>query len=374
MKKILAVILCLTLATSLFGCGIKTAQPTQTSTTAPKESEEPTGTLPVSTDEVVTQMPMVSVSLPITTETLKAEDGKDIFHYTYQTMSLVLPEAEIADKVIIDFLNRVDSTASAVESMRANAQSHYVSGQEFIPYLYSLSYSPMRIDQGVLSLAGAHITYAGGAHTDTTCYAANYDLTTGQVLTLGSILKHIDKKDALKDLVLNSLANLTKDVYLFEDYKDIASKRFEKDESTDEDWYFSDTGLCFYFSPYEIAPYSSGTIVAEVPYGSLTGIIDDAFFPPERNVASGKLLEVPFEDADLTQYTQIAELIFQKETVKTLYYTDKMLQNLKISYTDPLTGRVTVVFATQHLTPGDAVMLEAPEDIKAKLEISFKEN
>ena len=374
MKKYLAVILCLTLTASLLGCGIKTAQPTQTSTTAPKETQAPTQTVPASTDLVITQQPMVSVSLPITTETLKAEDGSDIFHYSCQNMSLVLPEAEIADKVIIDYLNRVDSVSSSVESIRASAKNHYVSGQDFIPYLYSISYSPMRIDQGVLSLAGAHITYSGGAHTDTTCTAANYDLTTGQVLTLGSILKHIDKKDALRELVLSALTNLAKDVYLYEDYKDTVNKRFEKDESTDEDWYFSDTGLCFYFSPYEIAPYSSGTIVAEVPYASLAGIIDDAYFPPERNVTSGKLMEVSFDSADLTQYTQIAELVFQKESAKTLYYTDKSIENFKISYPDPLTGKTTVVFATQHLTPGDAVMVEAPDEIKAMLEICYNEN
>ena len=91
-------------------------------------------------------------------------------------------------------------------------------------------------------------------------------------------------------------------------------------------------------------------------------------------MASGTLLEVPFDSADLAQYTQIAELIFQKESTKTLYYTDKTLQNLKISYIDALTGKKIVVFATQHLTPGDAVMVEAPEEVKKMLEISYNEN
>lgn len=374
MKKLFAAVLSFILVFTLAACGTQVAQPTQTSTTAPEVTDAPTETTPVSGEEVITQMPMVSVSLPITKDTETAEDGAEIFHYTYQTMSLVLPEPEIADKVIVDFLGRVDRVAGSVESIRQSAQSQYISGQSFTPYLCAITYSPMRIDQGVLSLFGSCITYSGGAHTDTTNMAANYDLTTGQVLTLGSILKHIDKKTELCGLVLEVLKGMDEDVYLYEDYADTVGSRFKRDESADEDWFFSENGLCFYFSPYEIAPYSSGTIVAEVPYSKLVGIIGDAYFPPESHASNGKLFEVPFEDADLTQYTQIAELIFQKETAKTLYYTDTMLRNFKITYADPVTGKMTVVFATQALTPGDAVMVEAPEEIKALLQVSYSEN
>ena len=59
---------------------------------------------------------LLSVSVPAVTETSSADDGTIIFQYTYQHMSLILPDAAVANKIIIDFLNRVDTTQDTADS------------------------------------------------------------------------------------------------------------------------------------------------------------------------------------------------------------------------------------------------------------------
>ncbi len=362
MKKQIALLLALTFFFTLTGCR---STPDASQTSSATEQTVQTGTLPVK------QRPLVAVSIPAATVTETAQDGTVLFRYTSQHMQLIAPDSEVADKVILDFLNRIDKSNVSAEDLRQQAVEQFDSAKAWTPYAYRVIYNPTRVDRGILSLYGTELVFSGESHPNYNCLSVNYDLITGEPLTLGAILTHENALPSLKALLLSQLNAIKEEKYLREDYKSIVGRRFEGEESYDEDWFFTLTGLSFYFPPYEIAPYSSGTIIAEIPYEKLTGIIDDAFFPAEQEYADGAVTLTALKDTDLTQITQIAELTLDPEAENYLLQTDHAVQNLQIHYTDPETGECYTPFAVEQLTDADAVKLEISQDTAKNLTVSY---
>jgi hypothetical protein len=141
--------------------------------------------------------------------------------------------------------------------------------------------------------------------------------------------------------------------------------------SLDESWFFSENGLCFYFDPYDIASYASGIIIAEIPYEKLAGIMADEFFPAEPEATDGTITVTPKSDADLSQVSQIAELILDPEAESYILMTDTAVQNLSITQTDPVTGKSYQVFAMQQLTYEDALRIQVSDEIAAQLSYRY---
>lgn len=359
MKKLLALLLSFVIL--LGGC----ADAPESTTSSTADSVQ-TGNQPVK------QRPLVAVSVPASTVTETAPDGTTVFRYTSQHMQLIMPDSEVADSVVLDFLNRIDRSNASAEDLRQQAMSQNAEAQNRTVFEYKVIYNPTRIDQGILSLYGTEMVFSGEAHPNYNCLSVNYDLITGECLTLGSILTHENALPSLEALLLSQLSAMKEDKYLREDYKEIIRRRFEGEESYDEDWFFTPTGLCFYFPPYEIAPYSSGIILAEIPYEKLTGIMDDAFFPAEQEVVKGTVTATPLPEADLTAFTQIAELTLDVGGDDYLLHTDHAVQNLQILYTDPDTQETYTAFMLQQLTDGDAVRLKVSPETAKRLTVSFQ--
>lgn len=346
----------------LAGCQPATPVETFPNTTEPSttefvpETSQHTQILPVAEN-------LYSVAVPVTAEYDSAEDETVIFSYKYQTMHLIHPDRDVADKIIIDFLGRIEDTRAGAEELYDAVKSKDHTSAVFEPSSYQVHYNPMRIDQGVLSLHG-HISQTGdSAHSNVQCTSASYDMVTGDALTLGSILYRADVKDQLCDIVISALEKRT-DLNLYDDFRDSVKRRFSRDESQDEDFYFTSSTLNFYFSPYEIAPYSSGTVTVALPYHQLTGIIGDAFFPAEQNNSGGAINVCPFEDAELDKFTQFAEIIVDPGSTKLLLTTDDVVQDIRIqalSWDDDSSAPVDpiTIFAANILTSHEAILLDA---------------
>lgn len=358
MKKILCFIICLSLL--LAGCG--------------NPNTDETGTVPHTATEYVTapvvilpqQEAMYAVSVPAISESTLAEDGTVIFSYTHQSMMLTVPDPEVASKVIIDFLSRNDAASEVAEIIRASAKANYNGSSDWTPYLYNITYSPTRMDQGVLSLFGSCVTYSGTSHPERLSVSASYDLVTGDVLTLGSIMSSQATTQDFCDLVLKSLQKIKDTKYLYDGYENTVKQRFSEDESFDQDWYFSTTGLCFYFVPYEIAPYSSGVIIAEIPYEELVGLLYDGYFPAERESTAGSIQVTALDKSDTAPFTQIAELVLDADGEMVFLHTDGILWDVKIEYgawdtsLEAFAPVYTPLFSGS-LTPGDAIMIQSNE-------------
>ena len=354
MKKYLSFILCICFV--LAGCAVKMPQEPLSTTT-------PTVT---AHDAIVPQQEaMYSVSVPVVAENTLAEDRTVIFSYTRPTMMLTIPEPDIANKVIIDFQSRIEKTSSTASAIRASAENRYNETENWTPHLYNITYNPTRIDPGVLSLIGTCVTYTGGSHPERLSVAANYDLVTGDVLTLGSIMSASATTTDFCNLAISALNALKDQKNLYDDFESYVYTRISRDESQNQDWYFSTTGLCFFFDPYEIAPYASGTIIAEIPYSDLAGLIYEGYFPAEQEITSGTI-SAQMLDAENVPFTQIAELVLDADGDMALLYTDGIVWNVTVEYgawdtaNESFAPVYTALFSSA-LSPGDGIMIQSNE-------------
>lgn len=385
MKRSLAVIVAIALL--LTGCAFSsvdtdTQEPTNqetlnaitTDATEIPENEKTGNQTELNEQQNSATLPMITVSVPVSSVDTTADDGTVIFRVITQTMHLVMPDPEVADRIIVDFLNRIDHVASTHEETLQQAESAYNPAEPWTPYLCSITYAPQRIDQGVLSLCGSNVHYSGGAHPVLTPRAANYNVVTGDVLTLGSIITDESAVEKLCALTIEKLSAIAEEKYLRDGFEETVKQRFTTEESYDEDWYFSADGLCFYFDQYAIAPYASGVITAEIPYAELVGIIDDAFFPPEQDACTGEITAKAAEITDMAKFTRISEVVLENEAPMYVISTNDAVQNLRIVLTDAELSSYYTVFAAQTLSNTDAVVIQTNVDPSHKIDIYYESN
>lgn len=363
MKKILSILLCTAMLLCLPACkdtdeAVPTTTQTIPATTA--ESMLPEETLP---QVDLPDIPVAAVTLTPTTEAEILPDGTVLFEYNYPTIHLSLPDGEMAETVMLDFLNRIDATGAEAQQVKEAAEEFYTGKTGWNTYFYNLTYSPMRIDAGLLSLYGMESSYSGGMHPNHNACAVNYDLTTGKALKLRHILTADASADKLTSLICSVLAQ--KADILFSDYALCVEDRFAGDFGADEQWYLSDNGLCFFFSPYEIAPYNAGTIIAELPYEALTGILLDDFFPHETVITKGTIRVQALEDlAGLNNYSNYSEITLDAEGTSVLITTNSLVYQVKVELGEwNADGTVftpySTVFAANAMNRDDAIILKA---------------
>ncbi len=354
-------LLSITLAALLLLCACQNqaAAPTEP-VTEPSASENVTvPDLPVDTTPVFENM--YSIALPITTENYYSEEQQLIYSYTYQTMYAVCQDRDVSDKIIMNFTDRIEKTRKTSNDILSSAEASFT--PDSTPYSYEIQYNVTRIDQGVLSLFGHAVQIGDTPRANSKLHSVSYDMVTGDVLTVGSILYHLDTKDDLAVLAIKTL-EARDDITLFEDYKTTVSARFTRDESTDEDFYFSKNGLCFYFAPSEIASRSYGTVTIEIPYSELTGIIGDAYFPAERSYSGGSIEIHKFSDADLNSYQQFVDVIADENSTKLLLTTKTAVQDIKLYEMFWTADGLTYIpakniYASNFLSSENAILLEA---------------
>ena len=315
---------------------------------------------------------LLAVSVPAVSEKFTLEDGTELFSYTAQHMQLILPDEEIADKVILNFLNRIDAAQLDAENVLTAAQNDYQTDEEWFPYFYQIIYSPTRIDYGMLSLYGTQNSYNGGMHGSRSCVAVNYDLTTGDVLTLGSIMHMDATKEDFIQVVIQKLGEVADEYYLFDGYEDGVRSRLGGDENLYEDFFFTATGLNFFFSPYEIAPYSSGIITVEIPYSELPGLIYDGYVPAEREIVKGKMHTASFMDTNMEQFNSMAEVTLTTGEEILVIYPEGNVEDIRI--TVPGNGMNLpeyTVFAALEMSDQNAVVMSLPEEDIDGITVSY---
>lgn len=362
MRKYMVFFLCVLLLV-LCACKKQPEPTTIPTTTAPEVTTVPT-TVPETTQAQldIPHLPLTAVTMTTITET--APDGQ--FEYSYPNVHLHLSDPAITEKVSLELLNRIDATRTAAKDVMDEGG-----------YFYNVGYIPTRVDPSVLSLFGSHTSYAGGMHPSTQCVSVTYDLTTGDVLLLTDVLTLGCTAADLSPLVVDALAALSEDVYLYSDYPTVVEERFGQDLSADLGWYLSNRGLCFYFSPYEVAPYSTGTVTAEIPYEKLVGILRDSYFPMEKSGTVGTIDATLFGQTDPDQFEQFAEVIIDKEGEAVLLHTEGLVYDVTIEYgTWDSEGTVftptTTVFAASSLTPYDGVLVQVYfPDVMPNLRLTY---
>lgn len=370
MKKNLALLLCMIFL--LTGCSTNhqtaAALPETLPEATPDAVSEPTASETAEPDE----NELFAVSVPAVTERFMLEDGTELFSYTAQHMQLILPDEEVADRVILDFLNRVDAARLDAESTLTAAQNDYQPEMNWFPYFYQIIYSPTRIDRGVLSLFGTQNSFSGAMHGSLSCVSANYDLTTGDVLTLGSIMHMDASSEDFIAAITSKLAEMTEEYSLFPDYEDGVRSRLGGDENLYEDFFFTATGLSFYFAPYEIAPYSSGIITVEIPYSELTGLIYDGYFPAEREKIQGSMHTGSFMETDMEQFDSMAEVTLAAGEEILVAYPEGTVEDVRITIPgDNINMPEYTVFAALAMSGRNAIVISLEQEDMEGITISY---
>ncbi len=370
MKKSMIAFLCLT-AILLTACGKHPAATDPPATTAPTASPtEAAVTAPPQTPTTPDVPPsienMFSASMPIRVETRKTEYGTVLSSFSSQEMELIIPDSDVAENIKNDFYGRIELYRMDAEEVHARAEEMYQNGGLPAPLSYDIHYDVMRIDQGILSLYGELVFPSDGARNSVQCVSACYNLISGDVLTLGSILYRDDCKKQLEDLLLAELNTMKDEFGLYEDFAETVKDDFSKDESTLENFYFTNTGLCFYFSPSQIASRTTGPIIAEIPYQNLVKVIGDEFFPGERTYTKGSVNVSDFTTDAVSKYQQFAQIIASDSDVsqKILLTCDSKIQNVRIhriirgGYAAMITD-TRVIYVSNMLSSTNAILFEA---------------
>lgn len=378
MKKIISVILCLGLLLSVCGCKEEQTPETEPSstpvTTAPEETEP---SLPQETTEPMPQyqLPLLSVSIPLINETFRANDGTALLNYAYQDISLILEDHQVADAIVIDFLNLVDPSGASISKVLRDAREDYGNADSFSAYTFKRVYSPMRLDAGVLSMYGTQTLSTAQTHNTTAGISVTYDLVTGQRLSLKQVLNADYSADALTKAIIKALSPSAEKGILYSDHAYVITEMFSTNTPIDN-WYLSATGLCFYFAPYEIAPYSAGTIVAEVPYSELNGILKDVYFPPEEIELKGIVTFTDFSGADLDGILQFVELVLDEDGTEYLLHASGAVRNVRIEIgawlSDGSFASEATLFAAATLCHDDALMLQLANSTLANIRITYE--
>lgn len=340
-----------------------TTLPTQ-STTFSTETTQPPALL---------QIPLTAAAMPVISQTYSHSDGTELFTYVFQDIALTLEDPQAAEAVVLDLLNLTDFDNSPAPGILSTAREEYTGQEDWTPYTCSILLDPMRLDRAVLSLYGQQVVSDRNPRSAAKL-SVTYDLLSGHRLSLKDILVSDYSADALSSLITEAVASLADDGVLYSDYAYVISDMFSTNTPV-QTWYLSQNGLCFYFAPYEIAPYSAGTVVAEVPYPLLTQLLKPEYFPAEQVETKGSVLLEPFADAELSNFSQFAELIQDADGDEYLLHTDGVLQNLRLEIgTWSNDGNFTpeaTVFAAEALCADHALLLQLSAESFASVRISY---
>lgn len=362
MKKLLAGFLSVCLAFSIVGCGSPAVS--DGGTTVPsissKDVSENNSSIPAQ-DGIVSPS-MHALALPSTTEEVYNNDQTLLFSLSYQNVSIDLDNDEIEELIINDLQSRTGSILSEADQICGDAWNDQPEHPNWSNYFLNISYTPTRLDQVLLSLFRNDVSYSGGAHPFVYTDSVTYDLQTGAALELQNIFQPDYSQDVLCALVLKALDGKSEE--LSYNYQEIVTEQFSEENEIKKDWYFSRNGLCFHFSPYEIAPYSSGTIIAEIPYEELQGILLERYFPTQIESSTGSMYVESYSKEAAQRFQRTTDLTLEENATSIILYSDATVTDLRIEMGTQLeqdhrfiaTG---VVFAANTVGIGDAIHVSA---------------
>lgn len=319
MKKLVCMILALSLVLSMTACGTKS--PAETDPTTPDNGVETvapdtttaTGDNGAALETVDPNYPDYQVDpshefhLPVTvTNNVVVEDS--VMENSDFTFVLSYNDTMVnSDDLSVDRNIRYDMETAMVdiramadeilESMKyADANGEPLVSDGFVDYVLN----PQRTDERVISFSGHVTSFANGAlHPTTVMKGMNYDGTAGLRLTLWDVLQADEKDQVVKEMVLSKLADMDSDgsLGLFPEYPDAVESHFIPEDENSKSWYLNRDGMVVFFSAYELAPYATGAVEVTLTYAELEGILKEEFLPVENTAAAdGDFVAYPAED------------------------------------------------------------------------------
>ena len=184
----------------------------------------------------------------------------------YATLEPVAAVDSFRNAYLADYRNEV---GAIFEKERANAYS-----EEEIPAWFSQTYSLVTFVEegqgGVINATANYFVDMGGAHPHQWSQWLNFDFVTGRILEKDEVF-HLEASADIESLLLDKLIRMQAEenpdmqVNSLEDLQNMGFLQ-HTNMFIPDNFLLSKRGMRFLFNRYDIAPYSAGEIVIEVPY------------------------------------------------------------------------------------------------------------
>lgn len=308
----------------------------------------------------------MTVSYGFKDEELKSDDGTTYYRQSLGTATVSSKDERAAERINSSLAELYVKFGADAEYTQRVAEDQ--PDGEQIALSYYCAPSVTRCDTRVLSAVFDVSQDIGGIHADSTRTSRSYNADNGSLLTLADIAKN---EEQLKTFIKNYVIGLAAG----DDYKEGGvSILFDDFESTINDlvdaganWYFSDGGLVFYANPYDIAPYSRGVLLFEIPYSALEEFIDEGFMPVEYEGENGMLLADDGDKLDRSSLNILGTVTVDEDGQSVVLSAEETVYNVKI-YTS---GRM--LWQRNYLTTGEGVEVKSfIPDAQPSIAVSYE--
>ena len=308
----------------------------------------------------------MTVSYGFEDEELKSDDGTTYYRQSFGTATVSSKDERAAERINSSLAELYVRFGADAEYTQRVAEDQ--TDGEQIALSYYCAPSVTRCDTRVLSAVFDVSQDIGGIHADSTRTSRSYNADNGSLLTLADIAKN---EEQLKTFIKNYVIGLAAG----DDYKEGGvSILFDDFESTINDlvdaganWYFSDGGLVFYANPYDIAPYSRGVLLFEIPYSALEEFIDEGFMPAEYEGENGMLLADDGDKLDRSSLNILGTVTVDEDGQSVVLSAEETVYNVKI-YTS---GRM--LWQRNYLTTGEGVEVKSfIPDAQPNIAVSYE--
>ena len=269
MKRLSALLLVFTMLFAFASCSEEKVDPENETTTSAQETTSPQE----EKNEGV-------VTLDVFTEEAKLVERADnsdmlIVNVSYQTLSLSDEDKKSYPQLsqTLENLNKEQKTSAEEEfgEMKEWAREDYAQSEPeyFNGHTSEREYLVRRADSVLLSTRSNWYSYTGGVHPNygTGCY--NYDTETGRELKLSDVVTDVSQIPE----ILSEVLIARNPIEPFGDLKGKLSLYKEEDFT----WTMGYQSITFYFSPYEIAAYASGSFTVTIFFDENPGLFNEKY-------------------------------------------------------------------------------------------------
>ncbi len=311
-------------------------------------------------NDPLSQILLSSVAMPVIQESFHAEDGTLLLNYIYQNVFLIHQDAAVASSVFLAMVNDMDYSDGLQTALQQAKDAYAAKPQGWNAYRYQVLFDTMRIDQNVISILG-EVTSATG-ETSSMQVSSNYSLVDGKQLSFSDIQHDAYHYYNLLLLIDGKLKESSVADQLFEDYLQTIADNLRTESFSN--WFFTESGMTFFFLPYEISSNANGTVMVEIPYSDLTGLLADAYFPAENYITGGALYAQVFDMEKSFSFQNFAEIIQDPAGTEILLYTDGTLSDIRLelgSWNAAGTAFVptATIFACDGLSSDTAIVVQS---------------
>ncbi len=221
---------------------------------------------------------------------------------------------------------------------------------EIVELSYRCTPSVTRCDTRALSVVFDVSQDVGGLHADFTRISRSYDSDSGELLSLAGIAKNEEQlKTFMKNYVIGLAAG---DEYkengesiLFDDFETAIGELIDAGSN----WYLNDDGLVVYANPYDIAPYSSGVLLFEIPYSALEEFLSTDLAPVAYEGDNGMILADNGSTVDRGSLNILGTVTVDDGGQSVVLSAEETVYNVKV-YTESRT-----LWQRNYLTSGEGV-------------------